>query len=71
MMKIFGRSVGCGHCIPSVDTPVDEVCMRCGILIKEGDVGVIMPHVGEKETVDRPWHIACFRLALGIGAQPS
>lgn len=70
-MKIFGREIGCGHCIPQVDTPVGEACMRCGAPIKAGDVGIVMPHTSEVETVERPWHISCFRAAIGLGEPPS
>lgn len=66
-MKIFGRSIGCGHCIPQVDTPVGETCTYCSAPIKEGDVGIVMPHVGAT-VEERPWHITCFRSALGIEA---
>jgi hypothetical protein len=70
-MKIFGREIGCGHCIPAVDTPVGDACMRCDVPIKAGDVGIIMPHMGPEGTVEKPWHLACFRLGLGIGGEPS
>ena len=71
-MKIFGRSVGCGNCIPSVDTPIGETCARCSVPIKAGDVGIVMPHMGAgvqfgtHAVEELPWHIACFRAALGI-----
>jgi hypothetical protein len=70
-MKIFGRAIGCGGCIPEIATPVGDACLRCGLPIKEGDVGFVMPHMTEEVTVERPWHLACFRLALGIGEQSS
>jgi hypothetical protein len=64
-VKVFGRSIGCGHCITEVATPIGEPCLSCNVAIKEGDVGLIMPHVGET-VEEKPWHITCFRLALGI-----
>jgi hypothetical protein len=65
-VKVFGRTVGCGTCLPAVDTPVGETCLRCGVAIKADDVGVVMPYVAET-VVERPWHLTCFREALGIG----
>lgn len=67
-MKIFGRTIGCGTCIPQVDTPVGEACLRCGVPIKAGDVGILMPHTLDLDCVEKPWHISCFRAALGIEA---
>ena len=65
-MKIFGRGdIGCGQCIPAIETPVGDACAYCSVPIKAGDIGVVMPHVAEV-VIDKPWHIACLRTALGI-----
>ena len=71
-MKIFGRTIGCGSCIPSIDTPVGEECLRCGVVIQAGDIGFVIPHeTGTPEqpiSIERAWHIACLRAALGVEA---
>lgn len=58
--------------IDQVDTPVGEKCMACGKVIEPDDCGVSMIHsdamIGAALGGDayRPWHLACFRRALGI-----
>jgi hypothetical protein len=75
-VKIFGRTIGCGTCIPSIDTPIGDACMRCDVPIKAGDVGIVMPTMGPgvlfgHAVEERPWHLACFRTALLGTGEPS
>lgn len=71
-MKAFGRTIGCGTCIPPIDIPVGEECLRYGVPIQAGDIGVIMPHCtgtpAQPVSIERAWHIACLRAALGVEA---
>lgn len=48
-----------------VPIPVGEPCLYCGVLFKDGDAGVVMPHMGETVS-DKPWHIQCLRKSLGV-----
>jgi hypothetical protein len=58
--------------IERIATPVGDRCLACGKPIEPDDCGVSMIHSGV--TFDaalsgdayRPWHLACFRGALGI-----
>lgn len=56
--------------IEEVPTPIGERCLACDAAIQDGDCGVSMVHMDVSATAYRPWHLACFRRALGIeGAQ--
>ena len=52
--------------IAEVPTPIDDACLACGEAIQADDCGVSMIHMDESAEVYRPWHLACFRRALGI-----
>lgn len=58
--------------IERVATPVGERCLACGRAIEPDDCGVSMIHadasIGAALNGDayRPWHLVCFRAALGI-----
>jgi hypothetical protein len=52
--------------IEEVPTPIGEHCLSCGAAIQADDCGVSMMHMGASGDVYRPWHLACFRRALGI-----
>lgn len=47
-------------------TPVGVACLACKVPIQEGDVGLVMPHVGSTAVTEQPWHRSCFLAALGI-----
>jgi len=49
-----------------VPTPVGEICLACGLAIRADDCGLSMVHLDESRAARRPWHLACFRAALGI-----
>ena len=57
-MKTFGYS----HPeLPRVDAPVGEPCGWCAETIAAGDLGVMVPHLGEDDEMrDRPVHRECF-----------
>lgn len=52
--------------IIEIRTPVGEACGSCGAAIQADDCGVSMVHVEVDGGAYRPWHLACFRRALGI-----
>jgi hypothetical protein len=58
--------------IEQIETPVGEKCLACCRPIEVDDCGISMLHadatVGDISSGDayRPWHLACFRRALGI-----
>ncbi len=55
-MKVFGPTPwGNWPDKVVVQTPVGESCQLCGELVLHGDLGVLMPFVGEVEE-ERPWH---------------
>ena len=68
MMKFFSN----GAWRPAVDTieeiatPIGEPCLACEAPICAEDCGVSMVHMSERGNAYRPWHLACFRDALGI-----
>lgn len=62
-MKCFGMD---SPAVPRVDVPVGQECASCHNLIMDGDVGFIIPHVGEGEPYHRPWHRECLKKALGL-----
>jgi hypothetical protein len=68
MMKFFTN----GTWRPRVDTieqiptPVGKSCLACGQAIQADDCGVSMVHMSTSGDAYRPWHLACFRAALGI-----
>lgn len=49
-----------------IPTPVGEPCLACGAPIEADDCGVSMVHMDDRVDAYRPWHLACFRRALGI-----
>lgn len=52
--------------ITEIPTPVGECCLACGETIAAEDCGVSMVHMDGSGDAYRPWHLACFRNALGI-----
>jgi hypothetical protein len=68
MMKFFGNGTWRPRspAIEEVPTPVGARCLACGAVIQDGDCGVSMIHMGVSGDAYRPWHLACFRDALGI-----
>jgi hypothetical protein len=58
--------------IEQVATPVGDACLACGKTIGADDCGVLMIHADARmaDAVSgdgyRPWHLSCFRRALGI-----
>jgi hypothetical protein len=67
--SIFGGSWGAPICegAPPAPTPVGVPCLECGVLIKEGDQGVVRPvlRLGRAATME-PTHKECdLRNAVG------
>lgn len=54
------------HAIVEIPTPVGENCRVCGKAIHADDCGISMVHMEESGDTYWPWHLACFREALGI-----
>ena len=52
--------------IAEIPTPVGEGCIACDAPIQADDCGVSMIYMGPDGDAYRPWHLACFRKALGI-----
>ena len=52
--------------IMEIPTPVGEPCLACDETIQADDRGVSMVHMDVRADAYRPWHLACFRRALGI-----
>jgi hypothetical protein len=53
--------------IVRVKTPEGVPCLACGKPIGLGDCGVLMIYSDAQFSGEyRPWHLACFRSALGI-----
>ena len=52
--------------IVEIATPVGARCLACGAAIQAEDCGVSMVHMDGSGDAYRPWHLACFRKALGI-----
>lgn len=52
--------------IVEIPTPVGEPCLACGTAIEAEDCGISMVHMDVGAHAYRPWHLACFRRALGI-----
>lgn len=52
--------------IAEIPTPVGECCLACGAAIGADDCGISMVHMDASGDAYRPWHLACFRDALGI-----
>ena len=68
MMKFFSNGTWRPRAreIEEVPTPVGASCLVCGAAIQTDDCGVSMVHMGEGGNAYRPWHLACFRDALGV-----
>ncbi len=74
MMKFFSNGTWEPRSpeIEQVETPIGECCLACGKAIEPDDCGVSMIYsdttIGAVLSGDayRPWHLACFRRALGI-----
>lgn len=74
MMKFFSN--GTWHprtgAIEEIPTPVGELCFACVSPIQAHDDGISMVHMDTTLTAlangdaYRPWHLACFRDAIGI-----
>lgn len=62
----FGQSWGAPCCEPEehVPTPVGSPCLRCREPIREGDQGLVKPHIrdcgGQWVGTIEPLHIECF-----------
>jgi hypothetical protein len=52
--------------IEQIATPVGDRCLACGKPIEIDDCGVSMIHMDGSGDAYRPWHLACFRVSLGI-----
>jgi len=52
--------------IVEIPTPIGESCLACGAAICADDCGISMAHMDGSGDAYRPWHLACFRRALGI-----
>lgn len=64
-MKAFPTTWG--NIRVAVATPIDTPCLGCKVPIKDGDVGIVLPHVSaEGSYAEEPWHRQCFLDALGI-----
>jgi hypothetical protein len=68
MLKFFtnGAWRPTAGAIAQIPIPVGEHCLACGTPIDADDCGVSMVHMGAGHDAYRPWHLACFRSALGI-----
>ena len=68
MMKFFSNGTWRPRFreIAEIPTPVGEGCLACGAAIQADDCGVSMVHMAASGDAYRPWHLACFRAALGI-----
>ena len=68
MMKFFSNGTWRPRAqeIVEIPTPVGECCLACGKPIQVDDCGVSMVHMDASCNAYRPWHLACFRDALGI-----
>lgn len=65
-MKWFGPTWNAPICMSETKaaTPVGRACAACGIEIKGGDRGMLIPTVFDDgieppETTSLPWHLAC------------
>lgn len=60
-MNWFGESWGAAVCSPvsHAETPIAEPCAWCMELIEDGDVGVIIPSMGERGFDRVPFHLEC------------
>ena len=47
-------------------TPVGWACAACGIEIKGGDRGFLIPHMDHDNTDSKPWHLRCLLNAVGV-----
>lgn len=52
--------------IEEVPTPIGECCVACGGRIQIDHCGVALMHADAEGEEYRPWHLACFRRAIGI-----
>lgn len=68
-MKWFGASWGAPVCAPEDHAPVPGgACAVCEKQFRDDDQGVILPFVGgPDDPPELPYHLACFRDALGLG----
>lgn len=68
MMKFFSNGTWRprSRAIEEIPTPVGASCGACGATIHADDCGVSMVHMAESGDAYQPWHLACFRDALGI-----
>lgn len=68
-MKWFGESWGAPVCAPEDHAPVPGgACTVCEELFKAADQGLILPFLGGPgDPSELPYHLGCFREALGIG----
>jgi len=72
-MKWFGESWGAPVCAPEDNSPLPEApCAACEERFQANDQGVILPFLGGPGApAELPYHLACFREALGIGPRRS
>lgn len=70
-MKWFGESWGAPvNEAVHVRTPVGERCMRCDIVVVDGDQGLVIPFLADPGElwVERPWHLDCWYEEMGINS---
>ena len=67
-MKWFGHQWNAPICEDSthIETPVGQQCFWCEKPIIASDVGVVLPHLGETESTEEPWHLYCLQTSLGV-----
>jgi hypothetical protein len=63
-MKWFGESWGAPLCSEEdrIETPVNEECFGCDKLVVEGEQGVVLPFMADKNDprTTAPYHKDCF-----------
>jgi hypothetical protein len=65
-MKRFGRKPDESDDFVQVETPVGVPCLWCDEPIVEGDIGVIIPHLGSPGVTEHPYHLECnVRMIIG------
>ena len=68
-MNWFGKSWGAPVCEPQdhVATPVGQKCGYCDQAIGEGEIGLVMPVVGNPgDPSTLPYHHACLMKSMGL-----
>ncbi len=67
-MNWFGETWNAPVCDPEnhVDTPIGEWCSQCKQKIQEQDKGLMVPHDMGGTVTERPVHIKCFLVMVGL-----